>query len=613
MKYIEWNKLSNRDFIELLQNIKVRTSIYDDPYKEEYPKILKRIDNILKNNIYSLNGYEIKSLQSSYNFIKSLSSLYKIDELLDNKNDYSQQKITSIYRNIYLYEDSKVRLSYCIGKRLYLVLNNLNNIDTIDSTDKYYEASNYLDNFYNGYVNSSNKSNYIKNLYKSNLVTIEDLNKYFNILVSYYDKSIIYKKFIKVYEDYPIDKILEIDKIIGSYKVFINNIDRFLDYDDYGIEETNFDLNKFIENYNSYKCSDDFFMYLYIHDNVTNVLLSKYINYYKKKYVKTYGNKYSDELNTIYKVNKIYDEYINFLGKIKIQNEIDKDVIDSYLNNNKDLDCMFFDLLRNNKLRSNKINKVYYEELTEEEQFKYSIIINFINNRIVTLSSNELFKNRIILSDLKNKQLYYNYMIEYFYKRNYKPTCKYVKYSKSALSKEDKDKIDEFYSMYYDYYYNHNNRYIRKELNVKEVIETEDVDINSLIDILDKLMVTKKEKVLLEFYRLSPYNITTFYNLIKSNISVTQKIFLNKFYGTFKDDITISELRINDILTQEKISYGLEDGTMYEITKYDKEQVFLLLQEENIPITNRTFYCGLRQYFMDNIYNNSNNKKLIKK
>ena len=126
-------------------------------------------------------------------------------------------------------------------------------------------------------------------------------------------------------------------------------------------------------------------------------------------------------------------------------------------------------------------------------------------------------------------------------------------------------------------------------------------------------MVTKKEKVLLEFYRLSPYNITTFYNLIKSNISVTQKIFLNKFYGTFKDDITISELRINDILTQEKISYGLEDGTMYEITKYDKEQVLLLLQEENIPITNRTFYCGLRQYFMDNIYNNSNNKKLIKK
>lgn len=223
MKYIDWKKLNKRDFIELLQNIKVGVSIYDDPYKEDYPLILKRINRILNSRNNTLNAHEIRSLQISYKYIKSLSSLYKIDELIDNKNNYSQQKITSIYKNIYLYEDSSIRINNCIGRKVSLVFNHLNNIDTIDSTDKYYEASLYLNNFYNDYKNTENKTYYFRNLYKNNLVDINVLNNYFDTLILYYSKSIVSKKFIKVYEDYPMDKILEIDRIIGLYKAFLLN------------------------------------------------------------------------------------------------------------------------------------------------------------------------------------------------------------------------------------------------------------------------------------------------------------------------------------------------------------------------------------------------------
>ena len=615
MKYIEWKKLNTRDFMELLQNIKVGVSIYDDPFKDEYPLLLKKINKLLNNDKIELNGYEIKSLNISYKYIKSLNSLYKLDELIDNKNNYSQQKITSIHRNIYLYEDSKLRLNHSIGKRLSLIFNHLDNINDIKNNDKYYEASEYLNNFYNDYKNKDNKTYYFRNLYKNDLVDIDLLNNYFDILVNYYDKSIVSKKFIKVYEEFPIDKILEIEKIIGLYKAFMTKLNNFLTYNDCDIENIDFDLNKFIEEYNSYKYKDDFFTYLYIHNNISNSLLYEYINYYKKKYVQNYGNKYNSELGTLYKVSKIYEEYNTFLNNISIQKDIDKVIIDSYLDNNKDLDYMFFDLLNNGKLRNGKINSSYYEQLSSEELLRYSIIINFINNRLVTISSNEVFKDRIILSNPKNKKLYYDYMNDNFYKKRFKPLSKYVKFCKLALSDEDKKLVDEYDNIYLNYYNENKKDEIRtSNLNPKEVNEIEKVDMNKLLDIVNQLMNIEKLYVLLEFYRLSPYNVTTFYNLVKGNLAVNQKVFMNKFYAIYKDDITISEQRINDIIEIENLGFGLEDGTTYKVTKEDKQQVFILLKEEDIPITNRTFSIRLRKYFIENIKDNIiNSKKLTKK
>ena len=614
MKYIEWKKLNTRDFMELLQNIKVGVSIYDDPFKDEYPLILKKINRLLNNDKIELNGYEIKSLNISYKYIKSLNSLYKLDELIDNKNNYSQQKITSIHRNIYLYEDSKLRLNHSIGKRLSLIFNHLDNINDIKNNDKYYEASEYLNNFYNDYKNTDNKTYYFRNLYKNDLVDIDLLNNYFDILVNYYDKSIVSKKFIKVYEEFPIDKILDIEKIIGLYKAFFTKLNNFLTYNDCDIENINFDLNKFIEEYNSYKYKDDFFTYLYIHNNISNSLLYEYINYYKKKYVQNYGNKYNSELDTLYKVSKIYEEYNTFLDNINIQKDIDKVIIDSYLNNNKDLDYMFFDLLNNSKLRNGRINSSYYEQLSSEELLSYSIIINFIDNRLVTIASNEVFKDRIILSNIKNKKLYYDYMNDNFYKKRFKPGTKYVKFVKIGLSDKEKELVNEYDNIYLNYYNDKKKIEVRtSNLNPKEVSEIEKVDMDKLLDIVNQLMNIDKLYVLLEFYRLSPYNVTTFYNLVKGNLAVNQKVFMNKFYASYKDDITISEQRINDIIEIENLGFGLEDGTTYKVTKEDKQQVLILLKEENLPITNRTFSIRLRKYFIENIKDKCNSKKLIKK
>lgn len=612
MKYVDWMLLSDYDFIYFLQNMRKKVSIYNDPYVDDYMLIFERIKELLSKKGSYIDGYKIKSLGNSYRYFSSLSSLYKLERLVDNKNNLSQDEINEIINNIVKYEENYISVCSSIGKKITMISNHLG--ANIVSKDKYNEASNYLDNLLNEYKNSKCKSDYIKSLYSNDLIDIEKVDEYFSILMDYYTKSITDTSFMKVYKNYPMSKILEIDKVILSYKTLIKNISNFLHDNKCNIKNIDFDVTCFINDYNSFKFKDDFFSYLYIHNNITPSILKEYLKYYKKLYLDNYNTKYNSDLNTLYKLDNIYDEYALFIDSLYKPELIDKDIIDEYICSNYDLDRTFINLYKNDKLKRGLINNLYTGTLSNEELLKYSIIVSFINNRLLIFKYNNIFRDNVVLTNIKNKKLYYDLMNEYYYKRGFKPTSKYVHFRIRELSKEERLLTKEYEDIYIKYYNDKRKSTIKEEsIRPKEALEVESVDINKLVEMVDYLMNNKSQYLLLDFYKLSPYNITTFYNMVKFHLNVPQKVFLNQFYGTYKNDITISDLRIKDILEKEVYRYGIDENTMYTMTKEDKEQVLLLLKEENIPITNNTFFLRLGRYFESIRPTLTSNKKLIKK
>ena len=613
MKYIDFNKLDDNEFIELLRNLKAVVSIYNDPYVSDYPKMIERIEELLKDDNKYFGAHALKSLMICKEFYKSLSSLYKIDELIDNKNNYSQEQIDEIANNIYLYEENKIRLNLCISKKNSLILNHLDGAHKITSMDKYIECSKFIDDFYDGYKKTENKVGYLKNIYKEEKISVEELENNFNILLDYYTKSLLDTKFTKVYSKYPMKKILDLDNVISRYKFLIKRIEDFLNTNYPIEEEVDYDLNELVTKYSGYKYKEDFFIYLYMQDNIDESKLSNYINYYKIQYLNKYGIKYTNELNILFKAKRIYEEYIEFLDKIERPSIIDKDVLDSYINNNRDIDITFFDLLKKDKVNKCRINNICHDELSEEEITRYSLLNVFIYNRLLTISSNELFKDRIILSDIKNKDMYYNYMINNFFSRKYKPNSRYLMFNKSGLSSNEIKNVNEFISKYTDHYTSLVKENVRTNyVSPREVHETVEPTKEELLSIMEHIMNCNQAYVILEFYKVSPYSVSIFYNLARKYVNVNQKIYLYKFYNIYGDDILIDDIRINTILNKDIMRYNIND-TIYEATKEDKEQVLILLGEENMPITNRTFNCRLRKYVMEKLNTNTEDNVLIKK
>lgn len=77
-------------------------------------------------------------------------------------------------------------------------------------------------------------------------------------------KELDLKDFIKVYEVFTLDKILEIKKIIKGYINYTGRVGIFLFNDQKVNKYYSFDIEKFINEYDSFKIKNEFFSYLYI-------------------------------------------------------------------------------------------------------------------------------------------------------------------------------------------------------------------------------------------------------------------------------------------------------------------------------------------------------------
>lgn len=111
---------------------------------------------------------------------------------------------------------------------------------------------------------------------------------------------------------------------------------------------------------------------------------------------------------------------------------------------------------------------------------------------------------------------------------------------------------------------------------------------------------------LLDYYSNTNLSLETFFRIIKGNIPIEDYKLAIKTLGKYKND---KQLDSNDLkkLLDMKLFYITEydeEGNVtkqYEITKVDKEQAIVLLNEKNLPITKFTYSLMLRKYVYNEV------------
>ena len=608
---VKWNELNDRDFIEFLQVLKKTPSICKDIYKDEYPCMIERItDMISKNNISNsyLNGYEAKSLACSYNYINSIYRLTMLNGLIDNKGNLTQEEKDDIVKHINTKKEYNISIYNCIGLRLTLVIKHIGNIENLVPIEEYNDACTKLNNFISSYNESKPKGSYFKELYKSNTFDIKTITDSFDILLDYYTKSICDNSFNKIYEQYTMDDIINIDRTIKAYNYYFKQIKDFLN-DNKEVDNTDFDIDKFLTKYNGYVHKEFFFAYLYIHYGISNKVLKDYLYYYKKLYLDTYGTNYNELLNKLFKLNRICKEYNEYVENTTKPCLVDKNLINAFTKSDKNLDKTFISLYNDSKLYSN-VN--YTEnEFNKEDNTKYCIISDFINRRTNMLTNSELFRDAIILSDLDDKKIYLDFMCDYYFNKGHKPKRVYL--SKIGLSEEEKQRVDEFNHYYTNYFDKKNDKYL-DVVSVKK--ESLDVDKDLLISIVQDLMKCDIKYVLLDYYKRCNYSVQLFYQMAKPFLSLNETEFLNKFYSKYRFDNLLGENGIDNLKKSYNLTMALEVNDRgiatksYKITDEDKEKALEMLKEDNIPVTTKTFTLMIYKYF-DSIKESLDSSKLL--
>lgn len=583
-----WKELSDIEFIKYILKIRDKISILRD-HEEEFPIWIEKLNKINESNEIELK--EKKSVNHSIELLNKLVVCKDLTKLLEDSDLIPIQTRKNIYNEL-LTINSKLSTYWGTDAKAF--------IDEWMTYKKKSEFKNaefirtkiFFDNIIDEYNQRKNDFDFFTKLVIDSKVNYEFVAKKLKDLREMYFCSLVLNTDLKASHEYSFKDLEKLDKILYSYNIYMNNLKKL---------NNKTHLNDLIKNELDNN-NDDI-------DSTVKSIIEKGISSEIKNAEKENSNTKNDEplteerIKELRDICQVLDKYTMYTDSKRFMNEIvlGNDLLRDFFINSK-----YAELYKKNSKTANipMLNHININYLDENQKEK---IDEFVNNYQKYFNSkNSAIQKEKVERTKKMENIALNIIIKYL---DEKPNTNIEFCEKNNISVNDFEKVvniikvtnEELYDAYYSYVITkRNERYVRLKSYLKSV--------------LDHLMNSGTKNKQLEYYRVCykiPINV--FYRILRGKVNPNEQRFLSIFYKKYgKVDVlnaNVIKQYIDEYIFKYPIKSDNGEEKMYVLTKEDKQQIVLMLQQENIPITSGTFIAMLKEYMTLQNVNEKNNSK----
>ena len=570
-----WKEITDVEFIKYILKIRDKITLLK-AHEEEFNEWIDKLNNI--NNSDKIDIKEKKSINHSLNLLNKLVVCKDLNKLLEDSDLVSIQNRKDMYNE--LLSINSILSSYWGPKSKIFIDNWTTYKKKSELTNDYFNRLKiFFNNINDKYDQRKNDFEFFNDLLLNSKIDYDFLKKSINDLKEMYYCSLSFNPELKTSHEFNFNDIENFENILSEYYKHMQNLKKL---------NNKTHLNALIKNELT-KNNNDI-------DITIKSIIENDIGSEIKKAEKEDSNVKNDEPLTEEKIKDLYHICL---------------VLDKYDMYNDSKRFMHEIVLGDNSLRDYFINSKYIELYKKNNKSPRIPMFKYVNTNYLDEEQKQKLDEFV-----KNYQKYFNSKKEDIIKEKTERTKKLenialniiIKYldEKPNTNKEfcEKNKIDindfekviniiketnpELYDAYYSFITTKRNERYFKLISFLEYV-------------LNNLMSTDPKKVQLEYYRTcDKISINTFYRLLRGKLEPKKQRFLAIFYQKFGNAEVLNAYTIKKYTDEYKIKYPLKNDkgeeVMYELTKEDKQQVFLMLQQENIPITAGTFIAMLKEY-----------------
>ena len=584
----DWKELTDVEFIKYILKIRDKISILK-AHEEEFPIWIEKLNNI--NNSDKIDLKEKKSVNHSIDLLNKLVVCKDLNKLLEDSDLVPIQNREDMYKEL-LSINSKLS-SYWGPKSKIFIDNWTTYKKKSEFTNDY---SNRLKLFFNNIVDkySQRKNDYefFTDLVINSKIDYKFMNKSLYDLKEMYFCSLTLNPDLKTSHEFSFSDIENIENILSKY----NNYMYYLKNLNNKINLNNLIKGELDKNNNDI-------------DSTVKSIIENDISSEIKKAEKEDLNIKNSEPLTEEKIKElrdiciVLDKYDMYTDQKRFMHEIvlGDDSLRNYFINSKYIELY----KRNNKSPRIPMFKYINTNYLDEEQKQK--LDEFVKNYQKYFNSkNDVIKKEKIERTKKIENIALNIMIKYL---DEKPNTNIEFCQKNNIDVNDFEKVvkiiretnPELYETYYSFITTkRNERYIKL--------------ITYLRYVLSNIMKVESKNIQLEYYRLcNKISINTFYRLLRGKVTEEEQRFLSAFYQKYGKTEVLSNKIVKQYIDEYIFKYPLKneygEEIMYVLTKEDKQQIVLMLRQENIPITTGTFIAMLKEYMESQFEKENNNFK----
>lgn len=649
MEYTRFMGLSDEDFInEIFKLFKEKDRKNFDILRER-PFIMDRFKNLISNN--KINGYRLDSALKFIENYNSYISLSNILNVVSNYSKYSDEQRIRVFNYCALYDENKDVLKYFSDNEKMILSSIIDGymiskrvVKMSDNAQKYVDKYSEIVSVLNRILFAYSKYGEGNKLYLTMYDNIKLKPASFSVLVKY-TRVAFYQSLcsgsnilnVDILNKFNINDICLLEKIDRNYSSVFDKYDLSLSddvctsIDDYEklfklLDRINSFLNKrkSLEYCAGYVCND------------LKISLKEIETFYKSVFKDYYAIKFKQcecdsSLKSFIDSRELrFLDICNFFDMFSMYKELTRHT--SYLvkllcGDRKDIEKlvnMIYGIRYSNGIvpsinQTNIDNKIKYFDKTDKvkcSRFVLGYREFYSNQKTLTAAR----KQKISDKKVKDLDLYVSCVqlfldsgcesIDEYFGKNCEDKKSFIK----ALMILEKNE-HSIYQEYLDYVLNVENK--RHSIMIEKLKE-----IVNLINtgVVEDGHVRKFD--LIDFYLCTKLSRKNFLNIIKENrddIGMSDDEYANvtRFFAQYKGDKIISEAGIN-LLYNTSVSYPNEwddDGNVvsrYVVTKEDKQDTIIKLNDMGIPLTTSTYGIMLKRN-VDEIINNKNVVKCLTK